>query len=159
MTPLRLVGIGVLVFVMSLSAICKRLPHSLTSTDNGSQVQDEDRDDPAVDMLCLQGFTYLGNEEYDKAIDAYTQAIGRDPKYPFAYLARGNAYRAKGDLERALADYDKARRLDPHNDLAGMLANSVRDEQQGQREKSKTIVIGEGASDADLPSERDAADR
>jgi Tfp pilus assembly protein PilF len=126
MTPLRLVGVVVLVFLLSLPAMNKRLPDLLSFGESGSAVENEDRDDPAVDLLCLKGLTYLGKEQYDKAIAAYTDAIHRDPKYSFAYLGRANVYMAKGDLDRALLDFDKAASLDPNDDTAKTLADIIR---------------------------------
>jgi tetratricopeptide (TPR) repeat protein len=128
MTPLRLVGVVVLVFLLSLPAMQKRLPDFLTCTDNSSEAEGDDRDDPAVDMLCLKGLVYLGKEQFDKAIAAYSEAIDRDPKYSFAYIGRGNAYAAKGDLDHALLDFDKAARLDPNDDTAKTLADMIREQ-------------------------------
>ena len=70
----------------------------------------------------------LSDGQYDKAIAAYTSAIGRDPKYSFAYIGRGDAYVAKGDLGRALSDYERALQLDPSNDAAKVRADAVRSE-------------------------------
>jgi tetratricopeptide (TPR) repeat protein len=38
-----------------------------------------------------------------------------DPKYVFAYTARGDAYKDNGDLDHAIADYSKAIELDPNH--------------------------------------------
>jgi tetratricopeptide (TPR) repeat protein len=85
---------------------------TVTSEDN------EDKDDPAVDLLCLKGLMRLGEGQHDKAIAAYSEAIKLDPKYSFSYLGRGDVYLAKGDISRALLDYDLAARLDPENEAA-----------------------------------------
>jgi tetratricopeptide (TPR) repeat protein len=130
MTPLRLVGIVVLVFLVSLPAMQKA--GRLLSIPGGNEAEAEDTDDPAVDMFCLKALGYLGDEQYDKAVAAYTEAIRRDPKYSFAYLGRGNSYMAKGDLDRALLDYDQAVRLDPTNEAAKTLANLVRQQRSPQ---------------------------
>src|SRR5262249_13346402 len=121
-----------LVFLVSLPVMHKGLPDFLAFTDQGSEAEDQEKDDPAVDLLCLKGLTYLSKDQYDKAIAAYTDAIARDPRYSFAYLGRGNAYAAKGDLDRALLDYNKAARLDPNNDTAKTLADLLR-EQRDQK--------------------------
>ena len=52
-------------------------------------------------------------EEYDKAIADYDQAIRLDPKYAMAYNNRGHAWYAKEEYDKAIADYDKAIELDP----------------------------------------------
>jgi tetratricopeptide (TPR) repeat protein len=92
----------------------------------------EEKDDPAVDALCLKGLMCLGDGQNDKAIAAYSAAIKLDPKYSFSYLGRGDAYLAKGDLDRALLDYERAARLDPENDAAKDRLNLVRAQQKRQ---------------------------
>lgn len=54
----------------------------------------------------------------DRAIEDFTQAIRRDPKYAAAYNNRGNAYGRKGEVDRALADHNEAVRLVPKSALA-----------------------------------------
>src|SRR5436190_5981982 len=49
--------------------------------------------------------------EVDRAIEDYTQAIRRYPKYAEAFNNRGNAYGRKGDTDRALADHNEAVKL------------------------------------------------
>ncbi len=128
MTSLRVVGLVVLIFFVFFPAaylMHDGLPaHEMLSQDE----DDKDKDDPVVDAYCLKAFVEMSNGKLDKAIEAYTQAIGRDPKYSFAYLGRGDAYLAKGDLDRALLDYDRAVRLDPTNDAAKARADAVREE-------------------------------
>jgi tetratricopeptide (TPR) repeat protein len=53
------------------------------------------------------------DDEYDRAIADYNEAIRLDAKDVTAYNARGTAWRAKGDLDRAIADYNEAIKLDP----------------------------------------------
>jgi tetratricopeptide (TPR) repeat protein len=131
MTPLRWLGLVVLVFAVSLPVThliqhgIPKLPASESPTDRDDG---EDKDDPVVDAYCLKGMMALSEGQSDKAIAAYTAAIERDPKYPFAYLGRGDAYVLKGDLGRALFDYDRAVHLDPSNDAAKFRADAVREE-------------------------------
>jgi tetratricopeptide (TPR) repeat protein len=127
MTPLRLIGVVVVVFLISLP-VMHRLSGHLDSTTAGNEAENENSDDPVVDVLCLKGLAYAEKEQYDKAIAAYSEAIKRDSKYSFAFLGRGNAYVATGDLDRALLDYDQAVRLDPTNDTAKSLANIIREQ-------------------------------
>lgn len=56
------------------------------------------------------------SEQGDKseAIDAYSQAINRDPNYADAYYQRGNTRYDQGDKQGALADYTKAISIDPN---------------------------------------------
>jgi len=55
-----------------------------------------------------RGKTYYDEDDYDKAIADYTQAIRLDPDYSRPYANRGNAYACKKDYDRAIADYNKA---------------------------------------------------
>jgi tetratricopeptide (TPR) repeat protein len=131
MTPLRWLGLVVLVFAVSLPVthfIQHGIPTLAAYESPPDQEEQEDKDDPVVDAYCLKGLMALSDGQYDKAITAYTSAIGRDPKYPFAYIGRGDAYVAKGDLDRALLDYDRAAKLDPTNDEAKVRADAVRAE-------------------------------
>jgi tetratricopeptide (TPR) repeat protein len=133
MTPLRVIGLVMLVFVVSLPAtyvMHHGVPGLLSIVD--ADDDDAGSDDPVVDALCLKAMVALSNGQSDKAIDAYTEAIGRDPKYSYAFLGRGDAYLLKGDLDRALLDYDQAVRLDPTNDAAKTRADAVRAERSQQ---------------------------
>jgi tetratricopeptide (TPR) repeat protein len=54
-----------------------------------------------------------GNEDYDKSIADYTQAIRLDPSNSYLYYRRGCVYRTKADYDRAIADFTQALRIDP----------------------------------------------
>jgi tetratricopeptide (TPR) repeat protein len=134
MSPLRIAGLVALVFAVSLpfTYVTKNgVPRGI-----GTAFIDEDfvceSDDPVVDELCLKGVLYFSDKKYDRAIDAYSAAIRRDPKYVYAYIGRGDVYSAKGDLDRALADYDQAARLDPRNQEAKVRAEMIREERVGR---------------------------
>lgn len=65
-----------------------------------------------------RGFAYLKQREYDRAIQAFTEALRLNPHDTLAYvsyLSRGLAYRLKGEHDRAVRDLDQALRLDPHD--------------------------------------------
>jgi aspartyl protease family protein len=51
--------------------------------------------------------------DYDRAIDDYSEAVKRNPSYAIAYDNRGLAYANKNDYDRALADYDEAVKRNP----------------------------------------------
>lgn len=127
MTLARLVGLFFLIFLVCLP-VTYLMQTVAVDADESLALDDEqeDRDDPIVDVYCLKGLAAMGNLQFDKAIEAYTAAIDRDSKYSFAYLGRGDAYLAKGDVDRALLDYDQAVRLDPNNDAARARADAVR---------------------------------
>jgi tetratricopeptide (TPR) repeat protein len=84
-------------------------------------------DDPVLDALCLKAVLYLNNEQFDKAIAAYTEAIQRNPKFSLAYIGRGDVYLAKNDYDHALADFDQAARLEPKNEDIKRRADVVRE--------------------------------
>ena len=51
---------------------------------------------------CIeQGNTYSKKGEYDRAIEAYTQALTLNPEAVGAYTKRGIAYDNKGEYDRA----------------------------------------------------------
>src|SRR5262245_27109450 len=105
MRPYLLVAIVVAVFVFSMPAmyvVMNGVPGSgkWNLPISFDDMEAQESDDPEVMALCLKGIMYMGNEQYDKAIAAYTEAIGRDPKCSLSYAGRGNVYFAKGDLDR-----------------------------------------------------------
>jgi tetratricopeptide (TPR) repeat protein len=55
----------------------------------------------------------IKEEDTDRAIADYGEAIRLNPEDATAYVGRGSAYLAKGDGDRAIADLDKAIRLNP----------------------------------------------
>jgi tetratricopeptide (TPR) repeat protein len=140
MTPLRVVGLMVVVFLVSLPVTflvhggpSLRLPSFTDSEGEGGGVPpNEEKDDPVVDVLCLKGLQAASEGDFKKAIATYTKAIERDPKYAFAYIGRGDAYAASGDLDRAIADYDWAARLDPNNPIGRERAVLARRERASQ---------------------------
>jgi WD40 repeat protein/tetratricopeptide (TPR) repeat protein len=60
-----------------------------------------------------RGKNYDDQNDYDRAIAAYDEAIRLDPAFPAAYYQRGIAYASKRELDRAIADYTQAIELDP----------------------------------------------
>merc|ERR1712224_98130 len=54
-------------------------------------------------------------DDWDSAIDAYTNAVRLDESLAGAYAGRGGAYLRKGDASGALADLDQALKLEPDN--------------------------------------------
>src|SRR3990167_1972937 len=62
-----------------------------------------------------KGYNYYINKEYDKAIEAYTNAVALNPNYANAYYNRELAYGRKGQYDMAIEDFNKAIALDPNN--------------------------------------------
>ena len=56
----------------------------------------------------------LSEEDPERKIALYTEAIELDRNYAFAYNNRGNSYSYKGNDDRAITDYDRAIELDPN---------------------------------------------
>jgi len=62
-----------------------------------------------------RGNTHYENGEFDEAIDAYTEAIKRDPNLSSAYYGRAMAYSQKEDDDSRIEDLDKVIELSPDN--------------------------------------------
>ena len=60
-----------------------------------------------------KGLTCANREQYDKAIDHYTEVLKLNPQQVEVYNNRGNAYRAKGNSDCAIEDYNTAIKLKP----------------------------------------------
>lgn len=63
--------------------------------------------------LKYQGNEYLQNEDYEKAVESYTEAIQQDPMSASAYNGRGKAKGELGKLEDAIEDYSQAIQIRP----------------------------------------------
>ena len=69
-----------------------------------------------AELLLLRGTAYMINDDNDRAIKDFDEAIRLNPNEPEAFFVRGDAYFKKGDYNRAMADYDQVSWLDPdHN--------------------------------------------
>ncbi|MFQ5649838.1 MAG: tetratricopeptide repeat protein [bacterium] len=71
------------------------------------------------------GNLYYGQDEDDKAIQAFRKAIEIDPDYSTAYNSLGYAYREKGDFEKAEEAFKNYIRLlpdeaNPHDSIADL---------------------------------------
>ena len=62
----------------------------------------------------FKGLTCQNREQYDDAIEHYTEALKLNPQMAAAYNNRGVAHDNKGDFERAIVDYTKAIELNPN---------------------------------------------
>ena len=65
-------------------------------------------DNSAVRSLLKLGNNFFATGEYDKAIQAYSNAINIEPRNLSLYVKRGAAYRGRGDIKMAVIDYQAA---------------------------------------------------
>ncbi len=60
------------------------------------------RDDQASPQAYFKGLNLLLNEQQDKAIDAFIEAVQHDPDTSDLHFALGNLFRRRGEYERAI---------------------------------------------------------
>ncbi len=68
-----------------------------------------------------KGVAHLKQEQYDAAVDAFTQLIVLAPDNPHAYKNRGVAHMKKNQYDQAIADFEKTLEIVP--DLKGIYSN------------------------------------
>lgn len=68
--------------------------------------------------LNRRGQGYYRDGRYDRAIEAYDEAIRLDPGFASAYNNRGEVYYRKGDYDQAILDFSSAIHLAPHYSFA-----------------------------------------
>ena len=83
------------------------------------------------ERLYQPRLAYSGDDEHDRAIDDYDQAIRLDPQFANAYNNRGIAYDSKGEHDRAIVDLVQGLRLLPK--YAGALNATASDCHQEAR--------------------------
>lgn len=60
------------------------------------------REDRASPQAYFKGLNLLLNEQQDKAIDAFIEAVQHDPDTSDLHFALGNLFRRRGEYERAI---------------------------------------------------------
>jgi tetratricopeptide (TPR) repeat protein len=75
----------------------------------------QETDEVLAVAFFVRGISYDNKQDYDRAIQDYSEVIRLDPNDARAFYARGNAYRDKQDYDRAIQDYNEAIRLDPNH--------------------------------------------
>lgn len=75
-----------------------------------------------------QGLAFAEKENYDAAINSFSEAIKINPYYAMAFAERGSAYRSRGNVSKnindfndAIADFTKAVTINPK--LTGVYGN------------------------------------
>jgi tetratricopeptide (TPR) repeat protein len=85
--------------------------------------------------LVASGNAWLAQKEYDKALDAYNEAIRLDPNYAPAFAGRAQTWARKHYRDRELADISMAIKLDPNN-AAYRLARGQSWSAQGRHDRA-----------------------
>jgi tetratricopeptide (TPR) repeat protein/TolB-like protein len=62
-----------------------------------------------------RGILLASRDDYDRAIQEFTESLKLNPNYAPAYFNRGLAYLNKGDNDHAIADYNQVVKLNPNN--------------------------------------------
>ncbi|BFZ14639.1 hypothetical protein BsWGS_17678 [Bradybaena similaris] len=79
----------------------------------------------ALTELCSEANEQYVNENYQKAVELYTQALGIDDRRDDIYCHRAQAYLQLGKLAEAVEDYDKALQLNDNNNKAYVKKGSI----------------------------------
>jgi tetratricopeptide (TPR) repeat protein len=70
-------------------------------------------DDAKASAYHHRGVGYLLQQNFDRAIVEFNEALRIDPAYKRSLNSRGNAWKGKGETGLALADYNAAIKVDP----------------------------------------------
>lgn len=105
----------IVIFIILLSVFLLRNSKNIViSIDSNSS------DESISSTFFLEGEEYQRNGYYEKAINAYCEAINLNKANQLAYMRRGDAYSKTGQIENALKDYKKTVELNPDNAEAYM---------------------------------------
>lgn len=66
-----------------------------------------------AEKFKAEGNKFMSSKAYDKAIEAYTKAITKDPTSAVYYSNRAAAHISKQDYSAAVADAEKAIEVNP----------------------------------------------
>ena len=113
-----------------------------------------------------RGLAYARKGEYDRAIQAYNQALTLKPNLDPAYYNRGVAYARKGEYRRAESDFSKALTLGYDRTkvearLAELCQEHERREQAGaaERERRRLAAAERQAAECAEAAERERRER
>ncbi|MCZ6787687.1 MAG: rhomboid family intramembrane serine protease [Planctomycetota bacterium] len=82
------------------------------------ELEPDDPDWALVRIAVIEGGRHKENEEYELAIERFSEAIRLEPKHLWAYNQRGQARRWAGHYEDAIEDFTTAIRLDATDPFA-----------------------------------------
>ncbi len=80
--------------------------------------------EPSAEELCLKGFHYIDQEDFEKAAEAFTRLV-KMVQIPELYFYLGVSYYELGDMNRAAAALEKVVRLRPENAPAQFVLATV----------------------------------
>jgi tetratricopeptide (TPR) repeat protein len=66
-----------------------------------------------LNFVNILAWSYLGNKQYDKAISLWTETLGRNPDYLFAFMGLTAAYENSGNHEKACWAAENVKRVNP----------------------------------------------
>jgi Tfp pilus assembly protein PilF len=105
-----------------------------------------------------RGLGYLRDKQYDRAIVDFSDALVINPRNPYSFNFRGEAWREKGNLDRAFADFGEALRIDPA--FTGAMYNrGVTFERQGDLSSARAEYRKAVATRGDSALDQWARDR
>jgi small glutamine-rich tetratricopeptide repeat-containing protein alpha len=83
------------------------------STSSAAPVSPSAQDKDAAEKCKQKGNAFMTSKQYDKAIEAYTEATKLDPSNPVYCSNRAAAHSSKGDHLTAAIDAEKVIEIDP----------------------------------------------
>lgn len=111
--------------------------------------------DVRTEALITRGLLWDDEEEYDKAIADYTEALKLTPNDHATLVLRGNSHDANGSPQLAIADYTAAIKLAP-DDAAAYYNRGTVYEELGEKQKAIADYAKAVEIEPDYTDARDA---
>jgi tetratricopeptide (TPR) repeat protein len=108
---------------------------SPAATDEKAQTETSAQKRKSAADLVESGNAHLAKQEYDEAVEDFTDALRLDPRNAPAYAARAEAWARKHYRERELADIAEAVKLEPRN-TAYRVAKAQSHSAQGRHDEA-----------------------
>ncbi|WP_313004463.1 alpha/beta hydrolase-fold protein [Chryseobacterium gleum] len=83
---------------------------------------------PDEDFMNDSGYQRLNNEDFQHAIEIFTENVRNNPKSANAYDSLGEAYMKSGNKKLAIENYEKSVQLNSHNDNAVKILQTLKKE-------------------------------
>ncbi|KAI0308035.1 putative stress-induced protein STI1 [Multifurca ochricompacta] len=101
------------VYLKTKDKIDSNAVQTASGTSSATPASPSTEDKAAAERSKQEGNALMNSKQYDKAINAYTEAIGLDPSNPVYFSNRAAAHSSKGDHLSAVVDAERAIELDP----------------------------------------------